>query len=57
MVSIDDEEESILEEFFDFEAFEKDQEQLLIEGVGDSSTTQYSEIKSEEWSVEDILQS
>ncbi|CAG8737213.1 11520_t:CDS:1, partial [Dentiscutata heterogama] len=43
---------SIMEDFFDFEAFQKDQKNFSSFEVHDSSTT----VESEEWSIEDILQ-
>ncbi|CAG8448340.1 13750_t:CDS:2, partial [Cetraspora pellucida] len=56
-VSIDDEEFSIMEEFFDFEAFKKDQENfLLIEEDHSYLTVQQSNNESEEWSIDDILE-
>ncbi|CAG8545044.1 5471_t:CDS:2 [Ambispora leptoticha] len=48
-----EEEASIMEEFFDFEMFQKDQKEFsLIEEVHDPATN----IVREEWSIEDILQ-
>ncbi|CAG8651720.1 6821_t:CDS:1, partial [Cetraspora pellucida] len=57
IVSIDDEEESVMNDFFNFEEFKHDQEQLLINKVNNYSKIQQSDAESEEWSIEDILQS
>lgn len=51
LINIDNDDIFIIEDFFDFEIFQKNQENFSLIEVQDSSTA----IKNKKWSIEDIL--
>ncbi|CAG8521041.1 16595_t:CDS:2 [Racocetra fulgida] len=56
-VSIKEKEFFIIEEFFNFEVFMKEQENFLVtEEIYSHSMVQQSNIESEKWSIDDIIQ-
>ncbi|CAG8833997.1 20170_t:CDS:1, partial [Gigaspora margarita] len=55
VVNIDDKDQSIMDEFFNFALFEREKELLFIEQTHSHSTMQQSDTENEEWFIDDII--
>ncbi|CAG8669415.1 4673_t:CDS:1, partial [Cetraspora pellucida] len=55
-VNVNDEDQSIIEEYFDFALFEREQEESsFIKQAHDHSIVQQNDTENEEWSIKDII--